>query len=68
MNDDENYEGQSVYHWIGESQATGMGILEELRAQRETMERARDRTDDMNASLSSAEKLLGKMSQWWRRF
>jgi hypothetical protein len=59
---------QSTHYWTGESQATGMEILEELRSQRETMERARDRTDDMNASLSSAEKLLGKMSQWWRRF
>ena len=62
------YVYQSVYCWTGESQATGMEILEELRCQRETMERARDRTDDMNASLSSAEKLLGKMSRWWRRF
>ncbi len=57
-----------MYHWTGESQATGVGILEDLRSQRETMERARDRTDVMNASLTSAEKLLGKMSQWWRRF
>lgn len=47
-------------------QATGMAVVEELQRQREHMESSQRRVKEMDESLSSAERLLTKMSTWWR--
>ena len=53
---------------MGDSpQAAGEAILEELHRQRNQIESSQRHLVDTNASIEKSERVLDRMSSWWRR-
>eukprot|EP00922_Rhytidocystis_sp_ex-Travisia-forbesii_P012572 GHVS01018946.1.p1 GENE.GHVS01018946.1~~GHVS01018946.1.p1 ORF type:complete len:190 (+),score=40.78 GHVS01018946.1:163-732(+) len=48
-----------------ETEDLGRGVLEELRSQREVIERTRERTRQMGANLDEADGIVTRMHKWW---
>ena len=47
------------------AQEVGAGILQQLHAQRQTIERSQQRQQDAHAQLGQADGILRRMSRWW---
>ena len=51
---------------LAETEATGINTVNELEKQNNQIKKTRVNTQEINADLSHSNKLLNKMSQWWR--
>ncbi len=45
-------------------QAQGAAILQNLHSQRETIQRAKQTTEEVNANISQSQKILKRMGRW----
>ncbi|AYV76603.1 MAG: hypothetical protein Terrestrivirus9_40 [Terrestrivirus sp.] len=52
---------------LDDTQQTGADTMEELARQREKLEKARDNMREIDHNISESQRLLTKMSTWWRR-
>ena len=50
---------------VRSAQEVGAGILQQLHAQRQTIQHAQQRQQDTNAQLKQADGILQRMSRWW---
>lgn len=53
---------------LNSHQAIGSTILGDLRRQRESLERSQSQVQDIDGSISKANRVVKKMGQWWRIF
>jgi chromosome segregation ATPase len=51
---------------LAETEAVGINTVNELAKQGEQIKKTRDNVDEVNQNLNHSNKLLNKMSQWWR--
>lgn len=51
---------------IADTENVAVDTMEHLTKQREQIQKTTDNTKKINAELGYSNKLLGKMSQWWR--
>jgi len=51
---------------LAETEAVGVNTVQELAKQGEQIKKTRDNMDEVNQNLNHSNKLLNKMSQWWR--
>ena len=47
------------------AQDVGAGILQQLHAQRQTIQHAQQRQQDVVSHVQQADSILGRMSRWW---
>jgi uncharacterized phage infection (PIP) family protein YhgE len=52
---------------LDDTQQTGAETMEELARQREKLEKARNNMREIDDNINESQKLLTKMSTWWRR-
>lgn len=51
---------------LADTEETAVDTMEHLTKQREQIAKATTNTQKVNSDLGYSNKLLGKMSQWWR--
>jgi len=51
---------------LAETEGVGTDIMKELDKQKHTIKRATDNMRETNSDLKKSDKLLNKMSKWWR--
>jgi len=51
---------------LAETEAVGTDTLDRLQQQRDTIQRINNNTKDINSNLTYSNKLLTRMSKWWR--
>jgi len=51
---------------LAETEGVGTDIMKELHKQKHTIKRATDNMRETNSDLKKSDKLLNKMSKWWR--
>jgi methylthioribose-1-phosphate isomerase len=51
---------------LAETEAVGVNTVNELAKQQDQIKKSRDNMEEVNSNLHHSNKLLNKMSQWWR--
>lgn len=51
---------------LAETEETGVNIMNNLATQKETIARTQNNMNKVNQDLSHSNKLLNRMSKWWR--
>ncbi len=71
LNDDERHQAtmarlQQARQQLLESEEVGQTTLANLETQKETIKRTQSNVNKMNSQMGTADKLLTRMSKWWR--
>lgn len=51
---------------LAETEAVGVNTVNELAKQQDQIKKSRENMEEVNSGLHHSNKLLNKMSQWWR--
>jgi len=59
---------QAARRQLAETEDVGVSTVNELQKQQEQIQKSRQNMEEVNSGLNHSNKLLNKMSQWWRGY
>ena len=51
--------------WFSVGQGVATGVLQQLHSQRESIERAKQKQQDVTGQITQAQAILGRMGRWF---